>query len=60
MGKHLAMVAFACCSVLSAQEAEKGRLKAAADVLTAILGSPDKGSRGTCSTRRNAHWSFLL
>jgi len=43
MKKQMVLVTFACCAALWAQESENTRLKAAATVLTEILGSPDKG-----------------
>ena len=43
MKKQIVLMTFACCAALWAQEAENARLKEAAGVMTAILGSPDKG-----------------
>jgi len=43
MKKQIVFMTFASCAALWAQEAENTRLKAAANVLTEILGAPDKG-----------------
>jgi lipid-binding SYLF domain-containing protein len=43
MTKQIVLIAFAGCAALWGQEAENTRLKAAANVLTEILGAPDKG-----------------
>ena len=43
MKKQIVLMTFGYCALLCAQEAENGRLKEAASVLTEILGSPDKG-----------------
>jgi lipid-binding SYLF domain-containing protein len=43
MTRQIVLIAFAGCAALWAQETENTRLKAAANVLTEILGAPDKG-----------------
>jgi lipid-binding SYLF domain-containing protein len=43
MKKQIVLMTFACCAASWAEETENTRLKAAATVLTEILGSPDKG-----------------